>query len=81
MRNTQQLTGRETMITQLEQLADEFGAMDTIPVGHADKLIAIMDKAPREALEMLAERNVKFLAPLARIRLERMALTSGHKGT
>lgn len=58
-----------TIEEKLEAIAKAFNGRDTIPSHMADGLLDILDEAPSEALEMIVDKNIKFLAPLARRRL------------
>jgi hypothetical protein len=55
---------------QLDAIANAFAAQQTIPFSVAEKALDLLDKAPREALEMIVERKVKFLWMPAKRRLQ-----------
>ncbi len=56
----------------VEQLAKEFGQVESISSEGADKLGRVMDQTPLETLILIVKANVKFCAPLAcnRLRLQ-----------
>lgn len=58
-----------TTTQQLELIANEFSKVERISADHAEKLLALLDKAPNEALQMLVDRKVKFCWMPARRRL------------
>ncbi len=55
-----------TRITALvSQCETMFGRLETIPLSAADKLIALLERAPDEALTIIVERRIKFCWPIA----------------
>ena len=68
-RETKTGDGKMTIQKQLEQLATIMQARETIPASAAEKFLDLLDKAPKEALEMLVSRKVKFLWMPAKRRL------------
>lgn len=60
---------------KITKLVDEckrlFGGLDRIPDAAAERLIAILDKSPVEALEILCREKVRFCHMIARTRLVR----------
>jgi hypothetical protein len=58
-----------TIKQQLEAIAEAFGAKQSISFDAAEKALDLLDKAPREALELLVARRVSFLWMPARRRL------------
>jgi hypothetical protein len=61
-----------TISQQLDFIADTFASMETIPMNAAEKALDLLDRAPKEALEMLVARKVKFLWMPANRRLKEM---------
>jgi hypothetical protein len=62
-----------TITQQLDFIADAFAARETIPMSAAEKALELLDRAPKEALQMLVDRKVKFLWMPANRRLKEMA--------
>ncbi len=58
------------IITLVETLKAEFEKVSRIPADKADALLALLDKAPREALELIVQHRVKFCYLPATRRLE-----------
>lgn len=56
---------------QVQFLRETFGKMETFPMDAYDRLSALLDKAPAEALEILVREKVKFCGALAVNRLVR----------
>ena len=61
-----------TIQKQLEELAGILQACETVPMSFVEKSLNLLDKAPREALQMLVDRKVKFLWMPAKTRLAKM---------
>jgi hypothetical protein len=58
-----------TIKEQLEAIAQAFEVRQTISFDAAEKVLGLLDKAPKEALELLVARRVKFLWIPAKRRL------------
>jgi hypothetical protein len=70
------LTQRKQQMTisqQLDFIAEKFASVETIPLAAAEKALSLLDRAPKEALEMLVARKVKFLWMPAKLRLHEMS--------
>ncbi len=50
----------ETITRQLVTLKTEFGKVDRIPDGYETKLLDLLDRAPRAALEMIVGARIDF---------------------
>ena len=62
-----------TISQQLDFIAKTFASAETIPMAAAEKALSLLDRAPKEALEMLVARKVKFLWMPAKLRLKKMS--------
>jgi hypothetical protein len=58
-----------TIKQQLEAIAQAFESKQSLSCDAAEKVLDLLDKAPKEALELLVARRVKFLWMPARRRL------------
>lgn len=65
-------TGLDLFERQANLLAEKFGKFETMSLDSSVKLIAIMDKAPYLALEVIAARKVKFAGNLAQNRINKL---------
>jgi hypothetical protein len=61
-----------TVAQQLNTIADILANRETVPMDFAQKSLALLDIAPKAALEMLVARKVKFLWLPAKRRLDAM---------
>ncbi len=62
-----------TIAQQLDFIAEAFAKRETIPMDAAEKALKLLDRAPKDALQMIVDRKVKFLWMPAMRRLREMA--------
>lgn len=54
---------------KIKELAAAYATLKTVPFHKADEMLAVLDKAPDDALKLIVEHKVKFLWGPARRRL------------
>ena len=47
-------------IQMVQQLKTLFASVNSVSADHAEKLLALLDRAPQDALQMLVDERVKF---------------------
>jgi hypothetical protein len=57
---------------QIELIAKAFESRDRLPMHLAERALKLLDKAPKEALELIVARKIKFLWMPAKRRLQEM---------
>ena len=75
-RRRKRKTGNDDKMTiaqQLDFIADKFSSVDSLPLNVAEAALRLLDKAPKEALQLIVDRKVKFLWIPANRRLKAMS--------
>ena len=62
-----------TIAQQLEIIASKFASVDSLPVDIAERALQLLDEAPKDALQLIVDRKVKFLWIPANRRLRAMS--------